>query len=90
MDFSYYYHVGLFSDEMLQKLAEYQRGGAELYMDSYDAMTAYLEALAELSKVIGNVNFCKLNIAVTDNYNGYVRLHLADEKVAYRTDYAEK
>lgn len=47
MDFSYYYNVGLFTDEMLQKLAEYQRGGAILYKDAHDAMTAYLEALTE-------------------------------------------
>lgn len=47
MDFSYYYNVGLFTDDMVQKLAEYQRKGAELYENAHDAMTAYLEALTE-------------------------------------------
>lgn len=44
-DFSYYYNVGLLTNEMLQSLAEFQRDGADAYRIAHEAQAAYLESL---------------------------------------------
>lgn len=88
LDFSYYQKVGLFTDEMLQKLAEYQRNGASAYKASFDAMESYLAALSDLVEIIGSVDFLKLNVTEFTEQEGYAKLILNDEQVAYRTDYS--
>lgn len=91
MDFSYYQNVGLMTDDMLQKLALYQREGLKLYEESYDASVSLNELLNKLVlELIGSSNYCKLNIASTGDANGYTQIILdADSPVLYRTDYYE-
>lgn len=90
MDFSYYQNVGLFSDDMYQALGDYQQNGAALYQKTNEAMQGYLDVYTDLTEVIGDVNFCKLNIDSFTSDSGYAKLNLNPDSVVYRTDYAAK
>lgn len=90
LDFSYYQNIGLLTDEMLQALARYQREGSLQQEKSLNAMNAYIEAQGELSELIGSVDFCKLNVENVTTHNGYAKLNLRLNPIAYRTDYAKK
>lgn len=101
MDFTYYYNVGLFTEEMLQFLAKAQRQGPDLRAAANEASSAYNDKESQLSEIIGNVDYCK--IAVTDgsdlkapyvNADGYLKINLENDEytsgIVYRSDYYER
>lgn len=91
MDFSYYVDAGLFTDEMLQALAAYQRNGVELLSIINEASTAFANDYTELTSLIGTVDYVKLNVDSIENDDGHIQLVLDDEqKVIYYTDYYNK
>lgn len=90
MDFSYYQNTGLLTQEMMNALAVYQRKGAELYKETNTAMQSYLDIYTQQTEVIGDINFCKLNISSIQSHDGYAQLILTNSPVSYRTDYAVK
>lgn len=94
MDFSYYRTVGLFDENMLQKLAAYQRKGASQYQVTYDEATAFADSLTDLALLIGSVDFCRLAVKSVGSNGAYIMLSLDrenyDKGVMYRSDYSEK
>ena len=92
MNFDYYRTVGLMTDEMIQALGEYQRNATKLYQDASDAALVMSEAQTILSKTIGYIDFCLLDVSNEISDNGYAALVLnkTDEHpdgVIYRSDY---
>lgn len=94
MDFSYYKSVGLFDDNMLQKLAAYQRKAAAQYQVTYDEASAFANSLTDLALLIGSVDFCRLAVKKVGDDGSYITLSLDTANyshgVMYRTDYSEK
>lgn len=94
MDFSYYRSAGLFNENMLQKLAAYQRNAASQYQLTYDESSAFADSLTDLALLIGSVDFCRLAVKSVGNSGSYIMLSLDTENydrgVMYRTDYSEK
>lgn len=92
MDFNYYSDCGLFTHEMLQKLARYQYEGSWYLKTINDAAAIYAADYTKLTSNIGVVDYCKLNVtAITDSGDGHILLTLNDpDKVIYRTDYTAK
>ena len=100
MDFTYYNGIGLFTESMLQRLAESQRKGPALRQAASEASAAFNDVESNLSEVIGNVDYCRI-IPTTDSFelkyendNGYLKINLDTENyksgIAYRSDYYER
>lgn len=93
MNFDYYREVGLLTDEMLQKIAQYQRSAPALYQAISDASARMSDAQTDLSELIGYIDFCKLDIAREEILlgDGYCVLELNKDRykdgVIYRSDY---
>lgn len=85
MDFDYYIENGLLTDEMFQKIAKFQRTAIDKYTAVIQANKQLSEKTVELGKLIGVVNYGKLDVdKVIDS--GYVILDLNDPPFVYRTD----
>lgn len=103
-DFSYYEEVGLFTNEMLQEIAAYQRNMPSYYETSRTASISLSKSEAELSKLAeSNTGFCKLDIRDCEIVydptlqERFTKIYLRatydhPDGVIYRTDYdaAEK
>ena len=93
MDFDYYREVGLLTDDMMQIIADYQRTAPEKYAKISEASMKMSDAQTELSRTIGVIDFCKLDVDREEPLlgNGYTVLVLNKETysdgVIYRTDY---
>lgn len=93
MNFDYYRDVGLFTDDMIQILGDYQRTAPIKYEEVSIASAKMSEAQTELSKTIGVIDFCKLDISREEPLlgDGYTVLVLNKDTykdgVIYRTDY---
>lgn len=94
MDFDYYRKVNLLTDEMVQRIAEYQRYMPIQSEIIQNAATEFNNVLNDVSETIGVVNYCKLGITQYDVNEGYVQLLLDTTQytdgVIYRTDYQQK
>lgn len=101
LNFNYYDKIGLFTNEMLDEVAEFQRTQPNLYKTSTEIATEFNDNLTELSKVAeSNTGFLKLDISKfyeTDNtdseHTGLLRLRINKTTyptgVIYRSDYIE-
>ena len=94
MDFTYYYDVGLFDDEMLKTVAKYQRQSPQLLSRVKEVSAAMMEMQTKLSDTIGTLPFCKLDIAEKMDSDSYLKLKLNKTEehpdgIIYRTDYDE-
>jgi len=93
MNFDYYREVGLLTGEMIQIIADYQRSAPYLYQQISDASLAMSDAQTDLSKTIGYIDFCKLDVkdrwpaAVTDYETIILNKETYKDGVIYRTDY---
>lgn len=95
MDFDYYRQTGMFSDEMIQYLAIYQRGAIDRYQETLDAANEFTERQTELARIVGSIDLCKLSVTTVtsgaDEDDGYVKLLLNTDSypngVIYRSDY---
>lgn len=95
MDFDYYRQAGMFSDAMIQTLAEYQRGAVSSYEATRDAAEALTNMQTELARVAGSLTLCKIDVksvaAGTGDDAGYTRITLNKDTYAdgiiYRSDY---
>ena len=73
MDFDYYNSVNLLTDEMLQKIAQFQRGAPELLRSIEIASQIYNKDLNELSELIGaTLNYCRLPDGAYDPESGSI------------------
>lgn len=96
MDFDYFKENGALTDDMIQKIAEYQRSLAINYPTVNEKSSAMSINMTELSKIIGQVDLAKLNISSVENDDGYCKLILNTESqdspkgIYWRTDYATK
>lgn len=93
MDFDYYKEIGLFTDDMLQLVANYQRESPELYQKINAASAKMSETQTKLSEIIGYVDFCRFAVEreemlLDEAYVNLVldRVNYADG-IIYRTDY---
>ena len=99
MDFTYYDEVGLFTDEMLQEVAKYQRMMPEYYQISQETSKALGDGQDKLSEVgESQRGFLKLDIsdATIDQRDGdgaikliFNRTQKHPDGVIYRSDYLE-
>lgn len=88
MDFDYYKKINLFTDDMLQALAEYQRSAPLKYEEINDAANAYNLQYENLVTTIGTVDYCKLDIQRIDRSGSYLKIILNNPNgIQYRTDY---
>lgn len=91
MNYDYYRQVGLFTDDMIQSIAEYQRNAPAIYKEIEAASLKMSEDQTKLSENIGVIDFCKLDAGYIESTEGYVTLGLHKSKypdgVIYRTDY---
>lgn len=91
MNYDYYRQVGLFTDDMIQAIAEYQRNAPAIYKEIEAASLKMSEDQTKLSENIGVIDFCKLDVLYTESTDGYATLCLNKSKypdgVIYRTDY---
>ena len=93
MNFDYYRSAGLLTDDMIQKIAEYQRTAPALYQAVSEASMSMSDALSVLSNTVGYIDFCKLDVDREESLlgDGYTTLILDkttyDDGVIYRTDY---
>lgn len=92
MNFDYYRKTGLLNDEMIQAIAVFQRTTPAKYELAAEASLKMSDAQTALSKTIGVIDFCKLNINhCIEPANGYISLALNKEiykdGVIYRSDY---
>lgn len=93
MNYNYYRESGLFTDDMVQMIARYQRDAPAKYQAVSDASVNMSESRTTLSETIGNIDFCRLAISSknTSFDDGYIALELDKrtyaDGVIYRTDY---
>ena len=94
MDYRYYREIGLMTDEMLEKVAAYQRTAGAEYQKINEAAAKMADAQTTLSETIGSITFCRLAVKSLGDPNGYETLVLDTESypkgVVYRTDYDSK
>lgn len=96
MNFDYYKQIGLLSDEMLQKIASYQRNAPDLFIAISKASENMSASKTKLSETIGSIDFCKLDVYRSEQLadDGEFALILNKDVykdgVIYRTDYSEK
>lgn len=73
MDFDYYSSVDLLTDDMLQTIAQFQRGAPELLRRIAQASETYNTDLTELSGLIGStLKYCRLPDGVYHKSGDYV------------------
>lgn len=91
MDFGYYDSVGLLSDELLQKIALYQRTAPSLLNLAEEKYEEVIETQNELSVIAEhNTGFLKLNVKRYESDGSYLKLVLdSSQPVLYRSDYDE-
>lgn len=53
-------------------------------------MANYLDVYTDLTEVIGDVDYCKLNVTDVQTHGSYIKLVLGTDQVLYRTDYTSK
>ena len=93
MNFDYYREVGLLTDDMIQIIADYQRTAPAKYEEVAKASAQMSDAQTELSKTIGVIDFCKLDVDREEPLlgDGYTVLVLNknthEDGVIYRTDF---
>ena len=92
LDFSYYKRIGMFDDNAMQTVAEFQRNAPEKFREIYEATGNMADSQTELAEVIGSLDFCRLAIESKPSGNtGYLQLKLDkdnyEDGVIYRTDY---
>lgn len=91
MNYDYYRQVGLFTDDMIQDIAKYQRNAPAIYKEIEAASLKMSDDQTKLSENIGVIDFCKLDASYTESTDGYATLSLNKSKypdgVIYRTDY---
>ncbi len=94
MDFRYYREIGLMTDEMLEKVAAYQRTAGAEYRKINEAAAKMADAQTTLSETIGSITFCRLAVKTVDGAADNETLVLDTENyphgVLYRTDYDSK
>ena len=88
-DFGYYDSVGLLSDELLQKIATYQRTAPTLLASAEETYRHVIETQNELSVIAEhNTGFLKLNVIRYEEDGNYLKLILdSSQPVLYRSDY---
>lgn len=91
MDFGYYDSVGLLSDELLQKIALYQRTAPSLLALAEEKYEEVIETQNKLSVIAEhNTGFLKLNVKRYESDGNYLKLVLdSSQPVLYRSDYDE-
>lgn len=95
MDFSYYDKIGLLTNEMILKLAEFQRTMPDVIDTATEASTAFINSETELSRIAeSNTGFLRLDVdsyGVDDDGELILNLRKAiySDAVIYRTDYDE-
>lgn len=93
MNYDYYRKAGLLTDSMVQAIAHYQKTAPNLYENVSKASQKMSEAQTELSKTIGYIDFCKLDVNREEPLlgDGYTVLILNKDKyedgVIYRSDF---
>lgn len=88
MDFNYYKKIGLFTDNMLQALADYQRNSPALYDAVNQAAIEYNTQYSNLTTTIGTVDYCKLDVRTISRTGAYLTISLRSPTgIQYRTDY---
>lgn len=92
MNFDYYRKNGLLNDDMIQAIAAYQRTTPAKYEAASEASLRMSDAQTVLSKTIGVIDFCKLDIdRYAAPFDGYITLFLNKDTykdgVIYRSDY---
>ena len=90
-DFGYYDSVGLLSDDLLQKIAIYQRTAPALLASAEEIYEQVIETQNELSVIAEhNTGFLKLNVIRYEEDGNYLKLILdSSQPVLYRSDYDE-
>jgi len=90
-DFGYYNSVGLLSDDLLQKIAIYQRTAPALLASAEEIYEQVIETQNELSVIAEhNTGFLKLNVIRYEEDGNYLKLILdSSQPVLYRSDYDE-
>ncbi len=87
MDFDYYISVGLFDNDMLQKVASFQRNAKQYYEKVKKASAEMSEGRSKLSDLIGTVPFCKLKIKRADwTISDYLTLFLDYGEITHPDD----
>ena len=91
-NFTYYQKVGLFTDEMLQEAAKYQREIPDKYRISEEASAQMIEDAQELSETAeSNTGFLRLDVSSYSNDNNCLKLNINKlvypDGVMYRSDY---
>lgn len=94
MDFSYYQKVGLFTDDMLLKVAQAQTTLPAQHIAAQEASLTLSDIKSELSRTASAGNgFLMLDIAGSDVINGHTQLTINkttySDGVIYRSDYDE-
>lgn len=93
MDFRYYHQVGLMTDDMIQRVAVYQREAAAKYADVKDKSEKMAEDQTALAELMGSIKFCRLDVDRVDSSSDYEKIILNTsahkDGVLYRSDYYE-
>lgn len=94
MDFSYYKKIGLLTDDMILKIAEFQKNLPAQYVIAQENSLTLVDTLSELSSTASAGNgFLMLDVAGSEVVEGSVKLHLNKETyqdgVIFRSDYDE-
>ena len=94
MDFSYYYKIGLLTDEMILELAQAQTALPAKHITAEEASLALSDAKQELSRTASSGGgFLMLDISSSDVVDGQFQLTLNKEiysdGVIFRSDYDE-
>lgn len=96
MNFDYYKTIGLLDDDMMQKIAAYQRNAPDLFVEISKASEDLSNARTKLSEIIGSIDFCRLSVERAEQLSDDGEFALILDKsefndgVIYRTDYSEK
>lgn len=95
MCFDYYNQIGLVTDDMIQALGEYYNLIPTQKQAAKEASEAFAGSLNDLSKIVGSVDYCRLNVARYDLSDTYAKIRLNrtttyPKGVIWRTDYTKK